>query len=225
MWGNALGWCISLAMVVGTAIGLVWLNDAVSTVSPRTPISLDGKLGGAIELPVPPLTVVPSIARNADATDVYRHALQQYQQDPQAYGRFARSGLIGDLDDVPGIWTLIQATDCITAHFSQADPSQIVNYQSEPPILEALRTLGACARRAGQLLQRQGRTEEAMRLYEAVFSLGEKLYRERLTCAQLDAGLTMMAEAATLIGALSESSGDTQRALACRKFNEARKTY
>jgi len=225
MWGNALGWCISLAMVVGTAIGLVWLNDAVSIVSPRTRISLDGKLGNAIELPVPPVAVVPSISRKADAADVYRRALEQYQQNPLAYEKFARSGLLRDLEDVAGIWTLVQASDCIEARLFEADPSQIVNYRSERPPLDGLRTLGACARRAGQLLQREGRTEQAMRLYEAVFSLGDKLYRERLTYAQLDAGLSMMAEAATLIGALSESSGETQRALACRKFNEARKAW
>jgi tetratricopeptide (TPR) repeat protein len=225
MWGNALGWCISLAMVVGTAIGLVWLNDAVSTVSPRTRISLDGKLAGAIELPVPPVAVVPSISRNTDAADVYRKALEQYQQNPLAYEKFARSGLLGDLEDVAAIWTLVQASECIEARLFETDPAQIVNYHSERPPLDGLRTLGACARRAGQLLQREGRTEQAMQLYEAAFSLGEKLYRERLTWAQLDAGLTMMAEAATLIGELSAARGDTVRALACRQFNDARKTY
>jgi hypothetical protein len=99
-----------------------------------------------------------------------------------------------------------------------------VNFEPEKPELEALVVLGVAARRAGQLLEPVNPTD-ALKLYEAVFSLGVKLYEERLTYQELDAGLTMMAEGSKLIGALCANSGDASRAQACERFNAARVEY
>jgi hypothetical protein len=64
-----------------------------------------------------------------------------------------------------------------------------------------------------------------MKLYEATFSLGVKLYQERLTYEELDAGLTMMAEGSAMIRELSRASGDAARAEACASFDAARMEY
>jgi hypothetical protein len=94
-----------------------------------------------------------------------------------------------------------------------------VNYDPDKPALEALRTLGQCARRAGQLIEKQ-RPAQAVRLYEATFALGTRLYQERLVWAELDVGLTLMAEGAALLAA-----ADPSRAEAIRRFDLARKTF
>jgi hypothetical protein len=73
--------------------------------------------------------------------------------------------------------------------------------------------------RAGMLIEAR-KPAEAMALYEAVFSLGAKLLRERLTYEELDAGLKMLAEGSALIGKLNP-----QRAAACQQFDEARRAY
>lgn len=225
MWGNALGWCISAVMVVATAVGVIWLEHNMDSVSGRTEFSLRQEDGGVIALPVPPLTVLPGMTDEIDAGPIYRAAVEQYQRDPVTYGRFARSGRERDIEEIqPGVRVVLQARTARHAILFAGNPSEIVNYNAERPALEALTVLGACARRAGQLIEKKD-PAEAMHLYEAAFALGARLYEERLTWAELDSGLTLMAEAATLIGSRAQSSGDLSRAEACRKFNEARQSY
>jgi hypothetical protein len=224
MWGNALGWCISAVMVLGTAGGLAWLNHNMQTVSPRTAFSADSENGAAIELPVAPSTVLSAMADTTDAAALYRKAMAVYQSDPETYGRFSRSGQLRDIQDVPALQILMEATNHSAAALFIESPAEIVNYDPEKPAIEALRTLAICARRAGQLTKDANPTE-AMKLYEATFSLGAKLYQERLTYQELDAGLTMMAEGSAMIRELAQAMGDSARAAACSAFDKARADY
>jgi hypothetical protein len=224
MWGNALGWCISAVMVVATAGGITWLNRNMESISSRTAFSRDSDNGAAIALPVAPLTVLPGMTEPTDAGPIYRRAIEAYQKDPATYGRFSRAGRVNDVIDVPAIRILTEATNCSGATIFSDEPAQVVNFNPDKPELEALRTLGACARRAGQLIEKTDPTE-ALRLYEATFALGAKLYAERLTYEELDTGLTLVAEASRMIHDLSAASGNTARAQACKAFDEARKSY
>jgi hypothetical protein len=220
MWGNTLGWSISLALVVLTTVSVAWLDRATRTISAQTQFSLDEKNGAAIELPISPSTVLPRMTDPTDAGPIHRRAIDQFHNDPTSYGRFARSGTSADeIESLPAIKILVEATNCASADLFASKPAQIVNLNGDKPDLEALQTLGAASRRAGQLLEKS-RPAEALKLYEATFSLGVKLYRERLTYAELDAGLTMMAEGSTMIGLL-----DPSRSEACQRFNQARKEY
>src|SRR5262245_29023667 len=151
MWGNALGWCISAVMVLATAGGLAWLNHNMQTISQRTAFSSDSANGAAIELPVAPRTVLPSMTELADGGAIYRRAIDEYLKDPMPYGRFSRSGVANQIPDIPAIRILIEATNCSTAAIFVESPSQIVSYAPEKVQLEALRTMAICARRAGQL--------------------------------------------------------------------------
>src|SRR5450432_2197560 len=219
MWGNALGWTISFLLVILTAAGITWLDHTARSQSSKTVFSRSLANADAIELPVSPKTFFPAMTDPTDAAPVYREAIEQFQQQPYVYERFARDGRLRDVDTVPAIDTLLKATHYASANLFQDNPAEIVNYDNEKPALDALRTLGACARRAGQLIE-SDHPDRAVQLFEATFSLGDKLYRERLIYAEMDAGLTMMAESATLIGL-----GDPYRAAAAKQFNDARKNY
>jgi hypothetical protein len=218
MWGNALGWSISLLMVIAAVAGVRWLDRSARILSAPTTFSQNSEHTAAISLPVSPKKVLPT-TNPSDAAPIYRAAIAMYEQEPETYERFARDGRLREVDTVPAIDILTQATEYESADFFTQNPREIVNYQNEKPALDALQTLGACARRAGQLIQSQ-QPGRALKLYEATFSLGEKLYNERLIYAELDDGLTMMAESATLIGIL-----DPTRANTAEGFNNARKNY
>src|SRR5262249_9448184 len=105
-----------------------------------------------------------------------------------------------------------------------ANPSEVITYNPDKPTLEALRTLGTCARRAGQLIEKND-PEEALKLYEAAFALGARLYEERLTYEELDTGLTLMTEGSATIRDLARASADPARADACKRFDDARVAY
>jgi hypothetical protein len=226
MWGNALGWCISAVMVLATSGFITWLNHNMQSVSPRTEFSSRSDSAPAIEFPAPPITVVPTMTHQSDGGPIYRRAIDEYLKSPLVYERFARAGTLDDLYQVPAIKVLIEATNCETATLFADQPGKIVNFNNDKPELEALRTLGACARHAGMLIERSKTSPaEAMKLYEATFSLGVKMYQERLTYEQLESGLRMMAEASALIRGHATASGDTARADACKRFDDARVEY
>jgi hypothetical protein len=100
----------------------------------------------------------------------------------------------------------------------------IVNLDNEKPPLDQLRLLGNCMVRAALLIEKD-KPAEAMALYEATFALGDKLYQERLTYAELDAGLNLMAQGSTSIARLAEANGNASRAKAVKEFDQARKLY
>lgn len=224
MWGNRLGWILSAVSVVGIAMFISWVNAVAEQAGPRTDFSYDTANASAIELPVPPKSVLPTMTQFTDAAPIYRRAIAQYEKAPLTYEGFARAGRQRDIEDIPAIQILPEATNCASARLFAEMPGEIVNFTNEKPALDALRTLGMCARRAGQLTEKDD-PATAMKLYEAEFSLGVKLYQERLCWAELDAGLTLMAEGSKMIGLLAESTGDSSRAAACRRFDDARIAY
>jgi hypothetical protein len=218
MWGNALGWTISLLLVALTSAAIHWVDQSARIISAPTAFAADPSSAAAIALPIPPSTLL-DMSDPSDAAAIYRGAIDDYNQEPNIYDRFALDGRLRDVDSVPAVDSLTAATHSASAKLFAANPSEIVIYTSDPPDLSALRTLGTCAIRVGQLIDKD-QPQRAMQLYEAAFSLGAKLYQERLTYAEFDAGLTLMAQASTLIGA-----DDLSRADNAQRFNDARKQY
>jgi hypothetical protein len=218
MWGNVLGWCISLLMVASSVCGIVWLDRSARMVSNRTEFSRDPNNAAAIVLPISPSTLV-DMSDPADAAPIYRGAIDDYAQTWLMYDQFARDGRLSDVDSLPAVESLTAATHNASAKLFAPNPSEIINFRNEKSALDALRTLGTCAIRLGQLIEKD-QPQKAIQLYEAAFSLGAKLYQERLTYAEFDIGLTLMAKSATLI-----SLSDPSRADAARRFNDARQNY
>src|SRR5262245_25792373 len=103
-------------MVLATAAGVAWLQRNMEAISSRTAFSRDADHGAALALPVPPITVLPTMTDPTDAAPIYRRAIEQYNADPFVYGKFARSGRPNDLPDVPAIKTLTEATQCSRAN-------------------------------------------------------------------------------------------------------------
>ena len=227
MWGNGLGWSISLMWVVAVAMVLWFMNQMVHHVSPRTDFSYDAANAAEITLPVPPDLVLPGMADPTDAAPIYRRAVAEFERDPLnaiTYDRFIRSGKLRDIADVHIINILPEATKCASAKLFAPNPAEIVNYDNEKPALDALRSIGQCAIRTALLLQKE-HPDDALRLYEAAFSLGTKLLDERLCYAELDTGLSLMAQSSTMIGQMAQASGDAARADAVKQFDEARIKY
>src|SRR4051812_8918965 len=115
MWGNALGWSISLVWVLAVASGVWFTNQMVQHVSPRTDFSYDSDNAAEITLPVPPDLVVPGMTDPADASPIYRRVIEQVLRDPIQYDHFARSGKVEGIGDVPAVNILPEATHCASA--------------------------------------------------------------------------------------------------------------
>ncbi len=223
MWGNARGWAIS-GLIVLAMIGFVaYVQWSAHTITPRTQFSRDPSRNVPISLGVAPTLVAPAMTEPTDAGEIYRRTLEEMNKSPQTYSEFSRTGTPADMEDIPAIQLARQATPCITANIFRRNASQIVNLENRKPALAALDLLGKCMIRAGMLIEKD-RPAEAMDLYEATFSLGYKLFDERLTYAEMETGLNLMAAGAKSIELLAQSSGNAQRAESARRFDAARKT-
>jgi tetratricopeptide (TPR) repeat protein len=195
MWGNALGWTISLLIVAATATGLALLERHLADVTPTTDLVRDPATLAPVALPVAPDSVVaPSDA--CDAGPIYRQAIERVLADADAYERFAGDGRTSDeARSLGALDLLLSARPCAHMSLFTAAPGEVVNYGMQPQ-LRALRMCGLCAVRLGLLLNREGKPDEAMKQFEAAFALGARLYEERLVLDELLVGLELMSAAA-----------------------------
>ena len=199
MWGNALGWIISLLIVVATATGLVLFQRHLADLTPTTELVRDSAMLAPVALPVGPDAVVAP--RDAcDAGPIYRQAIERVLADRDAYERFATEGRDSqEASALAALQLLPGAATCSQMSLFSSAPAEVINYGPKPE-LQAIRLAGLCAIRLGLLLTRQAKPDEAMEWYQAAFALGARLYEERLVLDELMAGLELMSAAARAMG-------------------------
>jgi hypothetical protein len=199
MWGNALGWIISLLIVVATATGLLFFQRHLADLTPTTELARDKAMLAPVALPVAPDVVVPP--RDAcDAGPIYRQAIERVLADRDAYERFATEGRDSqEASALAALELLPRAAACSQMRLFSSTPAEVVHYGPKPE-LQAIRLAGLCAIRLGLLLTREVKPDEAMEWYRAAFALGARLYEERLVLDELMAGLELMSAAARAMG-------------------------
>lgn len=195
MWGNTLGWCIALVIVVAMVGGLCLLDRHLTNVTPITDFVRDHANLAPIELPISAQSVLPP-TKSADATDWYRQAIDLYLLEPGA-----------NLSDA--LELLIPAREHAQASIFADSPEDVVKYGDKPK-LAAILALGKAANRRGALLSYEKNPDEAIKHHQAAFALGARLYEERLTLDELLAGLELMSEASAGIIATGSDTIDTQ---------------
>lgn len=223
MWGNVWGWFLSLLIVLGTVVGLVYLERMDRAASP-TALAKDDKNLAVLELP-PQASIdrlLPDLTGPQDPRELYRRAIAAYMDDPAPYDTVARGGeLPRKFGDLPAIAPLLDAalspSDVVLAPMSD----DVVTLVAARRPLEAISTLGEALVRAGLALEETNRVT-AIGYYNVALSLGYKLYRERLVYDELVAGMTLMSEAALRLAKLTT---DDQRRDTLLQFENARRQF
>jgi hypothetical protein len=135
----------------------------------------------------------------ADPAPIYREAIADYKANPDAYAAPK------DLKTLKGFDALIRAKNCRSSTIFGGRPVDVVGYKvgSNDPLadVEALYAVGKAAGKAA-LGAKKEQPADALSLAEGVFSLGVKLFDERLRFRELDAGAELLRDGAYLIGEL-----------------------
>lgn len=223
MWGNRLGWFIAV-VVLAIEITFVVLVSRQDRVSAPTDFSANAAYIGALDFRHPPTMVVPSMTRTDDTGATYREAANEVLANADLYESFNEKGKDSDIPKLRTIYLLREAADSSKADLFLATPEVVINYDSDKPRLDALITAGRAALRAGLLVQKT-QPDEAQKHFEAAFSLGWKLYQERLTDTQMRAGFDLLGQAAVSLEKLAETSNNAARASEIRTFNDARLSF
>ena len=228
MWGNSLGWSISV-LIVALAAGWMYLISTGTNATPPTSFSRDPQHFAALTIPEPsPAAKLPPQTEDRDAGDLYRQAIEHVEADRITYEDFAARGALASpaAAKLDAIDLLVQATPCAKMNLFASHPQQIVNYEHEKKPLEALRLLGKVGiDRLGLLKLRGGDADGATKLFQAGFALGEKLARERLTVEELRIGLELMSKSAAAMASAAEHAGDNDRAAALNEFTSRLATF
>ncbi len=209
MWGNSLGWGIS-AFIVLLAVALVGFVEYVArSVTPPTPMGLDAANFVRVELPIKPESLLDG-GDSRDAGGDYRKAIDLVRANSRVWNRLAQQGQrkAEDLTTLkPAIELVVAAGGAGRAEIFAADPGEIVNYKSPKEPLEILRQLGELALEQGLRIKAGKKLDEARKYYRSVFSLGEKLYKERLVLREMEIGLGLMGGGANAMMSLEKQAG------------------
>lgn len=188
MFGNRLGWGISV-IIAGLMILFVWMIDRASITTPPTSAGLNPAFIEKLVLPVIPPQIV-SMDQPCSANS-YHQAIDTYLKDASAYRRLLDARKPQDLSSFTAIQKVLDATHCRSTGIFSGRPEAIINYDPDHPQLEALSNLGNILIR--HALLNKDTPQLALQYYQAAFSLGAKLFNERLSYAELSTGATLMA--------------------------------
>ena len=212
MFGNRLGWGISAVLTLGVLL-LVWQLAQLNAVSPpsRGIVSRTGNVAlnlasspqklEPLALPFNPQSILPTMTDSASPAAIYAEAIAAYKADPEAY----RSPGLKDVKVQKGFDALLRARNSRNPTIFTGQLDKVIGYKvgMNDPLedVEALFEVGKSASRAAQRAP-ASESADALALAEAVFSLGVKLFDERLRFRELDAGAELLGDGAYLIGKL-----------------------
>jgi hypothetical protein len=171
-----------------------------------------------LALPIAPETVLTTMTDECDAAGPYAEAIAEYQAHPSAYGAVNNS----NVDQLPAVEKLLAGTHCKAMTLFTKDPQKVVNYDSEKAPIEALRALGKACANKGLLLKAKKDYDGAKKYGEAAFSLGAKMYNERIVWDEFDTGLANMAEGGGLLLRIAKETNDVAGERDWAQFDAAR---
>ena len=225
MWGNVQGWLISLVIV---AI-MGWKMWDLSQVAAMAPPSGQFKnLREPVALPIKPEDALPGVmTEDRDAGDLYWKAIEVYRADPTPYEKFEVTKP-ERFKELKAVALVLQGTSANNATIFIDRPEVLVNYKYPWPELDALFNVGQVVNSIGHyyVVSAKNANEELARKHlHAGFSLGTKLYNERLTHGELMAGIKLMQGSADSLKELAKRKGDKSRQEALQAFGDQTSSY
>jgi hypothetical protein len=194
MWGNALGWRISIVLfALAMGIGL-WLRAQMQITDP-TNLSLDSKNLAELSPPIGADAIVKQ-DQPGDAGDKYASAATMYQNDPDTCDDYAQKP---DGPPPPAMQSVLDATHLSAMNLFAKDPASLIDYQSDHPELDSLGKIGQEMEAVGLRLERAGKPDDARKFLFAAYALGVNLLRERIDYDEYSHGMGLMDGATTAL--------------------------
>jgi tetratricopeptide (TPR) repeat protein len=219
MWGNRTGWSIS-GVIAAIMIGLMYLLHTMGAHAEMTPkFAADPKNLDALALTPAPETVLTTMTDACDAADKYREAIALYESSPAIYSDPKKLDLWEATDKVS------EATHCKDLTIFSKNAASVINFDREKTPIETLRKLGEATANRALAAKAAKNPDDARKYAEAAFSLGAKMYNERVVYEEFDAGLGIMGAAAYVMVGLAHDSGDQARADQIQAFVDARRKF
>jgi tetratricopeptide (TPR) repeat protein len=213
-----MGWGISAGiaiLMIGMMVALQWSGTVPSDMTGK--FAADPKNLGLLVLEPSPDTVFAA-TEACDAAGKYQQAIDQFQENKQPYVKLSAK----TLDQMPAVEAILEAASCKNFTLFTRNPAQVINFDREKKPIEALRALGEATAWKALALKAAGDKDGARRYAEAAFALGVKLYNERVTYEECEAGLAAMGAGGKVLMDLANEAADAGRAAQIKAFMEAK---
>jgi hypothetical protein len=221
MWGNRLGWIISAIMMLaftGAMFAVQYGGSAASSMTDA--FAADPANLQEVLLPVDPQSIV-LMDEDCDAAELYRQAISDYEKNPDLYKDFDQE----KLDQLAACTPIISAIHCRRFSLFEAHPEQVINFDREKSPIEALLQVGQALAKRAQYELRRGDATTSLREAQAVFSLGTRLYKERIVYEEFTAGLALMGDADAVMKSSAEKLGNIPLATQVGTFEKGRQQF
>jgi hypothetical protein len=222
MFGNKEGWIIS-AIIVAL---MGWLLFSIGRLEPMSrPSGQFTNLRDPVKLPVAPDEALPGVmTQDRDAGEQYWQAVELYKKFPAGYKFNPKE--VDNASNLPAVRLLVEARNAKRATLFLDRPKVLVNYGEQSKDLELLGNIGLFANSIGSYyVLRKSDAERAEPLLQAAFSLGAKLFDERVSYEEMFEGLKLMRSAAAAMAEMEKARGNPARADAIRRFDHDAGAY
>jgi hypothetical protein len=194
MFGNRLGWGISAAIFIATVAVMAVIYRAGAYISPPRTVGSNAA-SYTMQLPLDPRSLATWMTEEQDAIAIYKDAITEYNAKTRHYNAYLERGRLNSPEHKEiekGVSLLIKAAPMKKPGVFSDRPAELITYDTDRPALkEALRTVGKTAMKVGRQHEvaageakaddeKQKNLSRAREIYRSVFSLGVKLYEERL---------------------------------------------
>jgi hypothetical protein len=218
MWGNRVGWGISVLLMFLMFAGLYLMYEEGQPSGPSEAFQKKRKVYLAVmQLPIPPSEIVP-MDDPSDATKLYQQAVESYRAKKADYENYD-----GGPKEPEAVALVLQATHCKSGHVLQFASDEMANYQygmadAQRPPLEAIAaihkaiflraaTVGPSAKDPNAP-DKNKRLEDKRRYIEAMFAMGAKMFEERINFAEFEMASGFMRGDAAQLQAIAIARND-----------------
>lgn len=213
MFGNRLGWGISSAIILCTTVAMLLLYKAGSQIADPGPIGLSAAKY-TMQLPLEPRSLATWMSEDGDAVAIYKEAIADYDARPLAYRIYSDRGKLNSPEYAQiekGVNLLVKAATIRRGGVFADRPAELITYDTDRPALkDALLSIANVAMKVGKQLESEKNVTRAREIYRGVYTLGLKLYEERMVWDEWDAAVQTLAVAKWL-GDLAESADEARR--------------
>src|SRR2546423_8635060 len=210
MFGNRLGWGISAAIVVVTALLMSLLYKLGTQIAPPGTVGLNAA-NYTMQLPIDPASLATWMSEEQDAIAIYKEVIGEYDAKSRAYNGCIERGKFNSPEYAQiekGVNLLVKASTMRRPGVFADRPAELITYDTDRPALkEALRTVAKTAMKVGRQLELEKNVSKAREIYRGVYTLGVKLYEERLVFDEWYEVWEMLA-VGKWMGAIADSGGE-----------------
>jgi tetratricopeptide (TPR) repeat protein len=226
MFGNLKGWIIS--GLIAALVVVIFVSSGILQVPPVSKPSGIIKFSEKIVLPVDPKPFLPNPKQNRDAAEVYRLAINEYENNEKLYApgeAYSRTPAAMVDANPKGIQYILDAADCKTFDLFSSRPDEVVHYNATWPDLTALERMGMHTIVAGATYRNRKDLDTAEKYLKAAFLLGYRLYNERVVWQEMNSGMNLMINASSQLAKVYQEKGQADQARACADFQKELDQY